>query len=120
MKISNSLKKTGSAASALSLLIYLTPMVYAAGTKADAINKSLQKNPIVRDMQDIVNFLSAGVGIVVVAMIMMGGIQYSLAGDNPQKVTDAKKRITNALIALLAFLFIFAFVQWLIPGGILS
>lgn len=89
-------------------------------TKGDAINQKLQKNPIIRDVRDIVNFLSAGVGIVVVAMIMVGGIQYSIAGDNPQKVTDAKKRIANALIALVVFLFIFAFVQWLIPGGIFS
>lgn len=85
-----------------------------------AIYKSLQKNPIIRDIQDLVNFLSAGVGLVVVAMIIMGGIQYSAAGDNSQKVTDAKKRITNALLALLAFIFLFSFVQWLIPGGIFS
>jgi len=90
----------------------------AATQKSTALNNSLQKNPIVRDLRDWVNFLAAGVGIVVVAMIMLGGIQYSIAGDSPQKVTDAKKRIVNALIALIAFMFIYAFVQWLIPGGL--
>ncbi|HEY5550162.1 MAG TPA: hypothetical protein VIK37_03145 [Candidatus Saccharimonadales bacterium] len=75
-------------------------------------------NPIVQDIQVVVNFLSAGVGIVVVGVIILGGIQYSLAGDNPQAVGAAKQRIINGLIALLAFLLTFAFVQWLVPGGV--
>lgn len=86
--------------------------------KSADINNCLKGNPIVSDLQTIVDVLSAGVGIVVVAMIIVGGIQYSIAGDNPQKLTAAKMRITNALIALVAFMFLFAFVQWLIPGGI--
>lgn len=69
-------------------------------------------------MQQIVDFLSAAVGVVVVIMIIVGGIQYMTAGDSPQKVSDAKTRITNALIALAIFLFMAAFLQWLVPGGI--
>jgi hypothetical protein len=78
----------------------------------------LKNNPIIKDINLIVNFLSIGVGVIVIAMIIIGGIQYSIAGDNPQAVTAAKQRITNALIALVAYLFVFAFLQWLIPGGI--
>jgi hypothetical protein len=80
----------------------------------------LQNNVIIKRLQQIVDFLSAAVGIVVVAMIIIGGVQYSIAGDNPQKITAAKQRIANALLALVAFMFLFAFVQWLIPGGIFS
>ena len=75
-------------------------------------------NPIVQDIQTVVNFLSAGVAIVVVGAIIYGGIQYAMAGDKPEAVTKAKQHITNALIALLAFIFLFSFVQWLIPGGV--
>lgn len=75
-------------------------------------------NPIVKDINLVVNFLSIGVGVVVIAMIIIGGIQYSIAGDNPQAVSAAKQRIINALIALVAYLFIFSFLQWLIPGGV--
>jgi hypothetical protein len=81
-------------------------------------NALSSNNPLVKALQDIVNFLSAGVGIVVVAMIIVGGIQYSIAGDNQTKVADAKKRIYNAIIALVVFFFIFSFLQWLIPGGL--
>ena len=80
--------------------------------------QDLSSNPIVKDITVIVNFLSAGIGIVIVGMIILGGIQYAMAGDSPDAVSKAKQRITNALIALFAFLFLFAFVQWLVPGGI--
>jgi hypothetical protein len=76
------------------------------------------QSPIVHDIQSIVNFLSAAVGVVVIGVIILGGIQYSLAGDNATALTAARKRITNGLIALFAFLFAWAFLQWLIPGGI--
>jgi hypothetical protein len=82
------------------------------------VNKCVDQSPIVHDIQNIVNFLSAAVGVAVIAMIIVGGIQYSLAGDNSSALESAKKRITNAIIALFAFLFAWAFLQWLIPGGI--
>jgi len=75
-------------------------------------------NPIVNDLQTVVNFLSAGVGIVVVGVIIVGGIQYITAGDNPQALTNAKQRIVNGLIAFMAFLLTFAFLNWLVPGGV--
>ena len=80
--------------------------------------QDLKDNPIVEDINVVVNFLSIGVGVVVIAFIIIGGIQYAAAGDNPQALTAAKQRIMNALIALFAYLFMVAFLQWLIPGGI--
>lgn len=82
------------------------------------VAKCLNQSPVVKDIQDIVNFLSAAVGLVIIGAIIVGGIQYSLAGDNSSALESAKKRITNAMIALFAFLFAYAFMQWLIPGGI--
>lgn len=82
------------------------------------VGKCLDQSPIVHDIQNIVNFLSAAVGVVVIAVIIIGGIQYSLAGDNASALTAARKRIVNGMIALFAFLFAWAFLQWLIPGGI--
>jgi len=79
---------------------------------------NLSDNPIVVDLNKIVAFLSAGVGIVVVAVIILGGIQYMMAGDNPQAVGAAKQRVINGFIALVTFLLMFAFLQWLIPGGV--
>lgn len=63
------------------------------------------------------NFLGAIVGLVVTIAIVFGGIQYASSADDPSKVAAAKSRIINAVIALIAFLFMFGFLQWLIPGG---
>jgi hypothetical protein len=82
------------------------------------LQKCLQANPIVEDLNKIVGFLSAVAGIAIIATIIIGGIQYSMAGGNAQEITKAKQRIINALIAFVFFLFAVAIVNWLIPGGI--
>lgn len=69
-------------------------------------------NPFIR-------LLSVAIGVVSVLMIVVGGVEYSSAGSDPQKVAAAKKRITNAIFALLAYIFLFAFLNWLIPGGVI-
>lgn len=60
------------------------------------------------------------VGAAIVIALIVGGIRYSAAGDNPQSTQAAKKMITNAIIALIGFIFIVPFLQWLIPGGVLN
>lgn len=67
----------------------------------------------------IINILSALVGVAVVIAIIVGGLQYSAAGSDPAKVGAAKKRITDAIIALLGFLLLYGILQWLIPGGLI-
>jgi len=84
---------------------------------APALKTCVTQSPLVQDIQKIINFLSAGVGIVVIGVIILGGIQYSMAGDNSQATGAAKQRIMNGLIALVAFIFMFAFLNWLLPGG---
>jgi hypothetical protein len=62
--------------------------------------------------------LSGIVGLVIVIMITVGGIQYAAAGPDPSAVVAARKRIINAVIALVLYIFMFSFLQWLVPGGI--
>lgn len=74
---------------------------------------------IISYLVTFINALSAIVGIVIVIMITVGGIQYSTARDNPQAAVVAKTRITNAVMALVFFMFIYAFLQYVVPGGVL-
>jgi len=67
----------------------------------------------------LVNLLAALVGVAVVISIVVGGIQYSNSGGDPQAVSAAKNRIRNAIIALLTFIFLYALLNFLIPGGLL-
>lgn len=75
-------------------------------------------NPLVKMVTQLINFTSVLVGIIVVAVIILGGIEYASAGGNPNKVASAKHRITNAILAFVMYIFFFAFLQWLIPGGV--
>lgn len=74
-------------------------------------------NVVLAYLVGFINFLAVGVGLVVTAMIVAGGVEYILAGGAPQKLEKAKSLITNALIALVTFIFMYAILQWLIPGG---
>lgn len=69
-------------------------------------------------LQPAIAFMSAVAGLAVAISIVLGGIQYSSAGGDPGKVAAARDRIRNAIFALLAFLFLYAFLNWLLPGGI--
>lgn len=76
-------------------------------------------NPIVQQILQFINFLSIGIGVITTIVIIVGGIQYMTAGPNPQAVSAAKKRITNAVIAVVAYFLLYAFLQWAVPGGVL-
>lgn len=87
----------------------ITQILYFAAAIDDLFRQYI--NPFVA-------FLSALAGIVIVISIIVGGVQYTTAGADPSKVAAAKHRITNAIIALLCLIFLFAFIQWLVPGGL--
>lgn len=86
--------------------------------------KSAQKNNngmnciISTYINPVVAFLAAMAGVAVVISIVAGAIQYSSAGGDPGKVAAARARITKAVIALLAFIFLYAFINYLLPGGV--
>lgn len=92
----------------------------AAADNATCQSDSNCQNIFDKYLTPLIKFLSAAVGIVVVGAVIFGGIQFSASGGDPQKVANAKKHITNALIALVAYLLLFAFLNFIIPGGLLS
>ncbi len=77
-------------------------------------------NPIADMMFAIIRFLSTGVGIVIVGSTILAGIQYSAAGGNPQAVAKARGRITSNVVALLIFIFGYALLNYITPGGFLN
>lgn len=73
---------------------------------------------ITKYINPFIKFLSGLVGVVVAISLVFAGVMYGSAAGDPSKVAAAKKRIYNSIVALLAYLFMFAFLQWLLPGGI--
>jgi hypothetical protein len=117
------------AASVFTTLTVATP-AYAACNKETEVeitisiqgqNKCIPKtNAIFTWLTGIIRFLSAGVGIAVVGGIVYGGILYLTARDNASQIQQAITVIINAVIGLLLYILMFAILNFLIPGGILT
>lgn len=71
-----------------------------------------------RYINPIIAFLSFAVGLAVVIGIIAGGIQYATSAGDAQKAAEGKRHIWSAIFALLIYLFLFALLNFLIPGGI--
>jgi hypothetical protein len=89
------------------------------GTNPDNVSCTKDNcNLIDKYINPAVNLLSVFVGLAVTISIVIGGIQYGASAGDPSAVSAAKNRIRNSIIALLAFIFLYAFLQFLVPGGI--
>jgi hypothetical protein len=119
----------------LALLVFVSTVllapayVFAADTCGGGTNESSVKtaidigcrgngNPIVDMLFAIIRFLSLGVGLVVVASIVVAGIQYSTSQGDPQMAAKAKKRIQSALTALIVFIFAYAILNYIVPSTV--
>jgi len=84
-----------------------------------AYQEDIQHNPIVAWMVFFINTISAIIGFGAVLMIIVAGIEYSSAGDNPSQIQSAKKKITNVFVGLALYISFYALMNWIVPGGIL-
>lgn len=105
---------------AISMLFVNPSRVFAdcAGGDAKDCLKSPEASPIMNTITTVINGLAASVIIFATIMFVVAGIQYTTSNGDPQKVSDAKKKITDIIIGLAAFFFLYGIMQWLIPGGI--
>jgi len=87
------------------------PALNCTSSKCDLISKYI--NPTI-------NVLSVSFGLIAVISIILGAIQYSASEGDPQKSSAAKNRITNTIIAIVAYLLLYAFLQFLVPGGVFN
>ncbi|MDB5164348.1 MAG: hypothetical protein JWS12_966 [Candidatus Saccharibacteria bacterium] len=88
------------------------------GDKYKAGDANATLNPITDAAFAIIRFLSIGVGIVLVASIVVAGIQYTTSQGNPQATANALKRIMSVGSALALYLLSYALLNWLVPGGL--
>ena len=66
----------------------------------------------------IVSILGYGLGVAAVLGIVIAGLQYLTARDSEAQVAEAKKRLYNVVIGLIAWAVMFVVLNWLIPGGL--
>jgi hypothetical protein len=101
-----------------SAFISLSTQAYAATSNSDlckkvtttpGLQKCVNNNPIVDDLRTIINALSFGVGVIIIIMIILGGIQYMAAGDNPNGVT--RKQCSDCVGGFSADICLFTMVN---------
>lgn len=73
---------------------------------------------IIKLIVAVTNIITGIAGLVIIGAMIFGGVQYSMSGSDPGKVQAAKHKITNALLALAVLIFGYAFLQWVVPGGL--
>lgn len=106
---------------ALSFGFLLAPAptpAFAAGPSVDVCAGGAKCNDFVNKyINPVIVFLTVVVGIAAVISIIMAGIQYTSSADDPGAVSKAKMRIFSTIIGLVAYIFLLAFFNYLVPGG---
>lgn len=65
----------------------------------------------------IINFMAIGVGIAVVGGITWGAVNYTVSNGDAAKAKKGIQVVINSIIGLVIFLFMYAILHFLIPGG---
>jgi hypothetical protein len=66
----------------------------------------------------VVNILSAGVGIAAVGGVVYGSIMYTTSGGSVEQTKKARAIIANTIVGIVLYLATWAFLNYLVPGGI--
>jgi hypothetical protein len=90
------------------------------GCPAGTISNKSPGGAIVAYLKTILQFLAGGVGLVILLMMVIAGVQYITSAGDPGLVKAAKTRIINAITALLLFILAYAIINFIVPGGILG
>jgi hypothetical protein len=67
-----------------------------------------------------INVFSVIFGLVAVISLILGGINYTTSEGDPQKTSRAKSRIANTIFAILGYIFLYSFLQFIVPGGVFN
>ena len=81
-------------------------------------NGSSDKDSILTVLVTISNWLAAGVVIAVIGGIIYGAIMYATSAGDAGKAKSATEIIRNAFIALILYFLMWAFLQYIVPGGL--
>lgn len=115
------------------VLFFVTPAhAYTCGTDAsdNPIETSIKfddrlcnaggASPITAILIMIINFMAGGVGAAVIIGIIFGGFMYMTSDGEEAKAKQGRQIIANSIIGAVLFLFMFAAVQFLVPGGVFN
>jgi hypothetical protein len=75
-------------------------------------------NPIYDLIAEIVQYAGGVLGLIVVLMIVIAGLQYVLSDGSPDTAKAAKDRIRNAITGLVLFILMYGILELLLPPDV--
>ena len=87
--------------------------VRVCSAAGDACSKFIDKY-----ISPFVTLLTALIGVFAIISYILAAIQYSAAGDDPGAVNKAKNRAFQTTLGVLGYFFLFAFINYIVPGGL--
>lgn len=97
-----------------------TAIVDCGGTADDNKSGKVSDNAIWKLLVMTLRIMAAGVGILAVAGISYAAVLYVTAADSAEQIKKSKTMITNVVIGIIAFALMYAFLNFLIPGGVFA
>ncbi len=82
----------------------------------DTTQQSGQKTSLMETLQIIINVALGIIGFIAVAMIIVGGVQYTTSAGDAAKVTKAKNTILYGVVGLVIALLAFAIVNFILTN----
>ncbi|MDO4781269.1 MAG: hypothetical protein Q4A34_02675 [Candidatus Saccharibacteria bacterium] len=86
-----------------------TAVISCSGEGQDAIFDILKQG---------IKIMTGIIGVVAVGVTAYGGVLYAQSGSSPEMMKKAKDMWINVVIGLIAYAFLVAITNFLIPGGV--
>ena len=68
----------------------------------------------------VINILTAGVGVAAVGGVIYGAVLYTTSGGSVDQVKKARGIFMNVIIGLLMYTLMYAFLNYIVPGGMFN
>ncbi|HET9411444.1 MAG TPA: hypothetical protein VFO38_01185 [Candidatus Saccharimonadales bacterium] len=95
--------------------------ISAGGVNCVPIGGSeLQTNPIFIYLSAILKVVAGLAGVACVGGFVWGATMYATARANAGQTEKGRMIMLNSVIGLLLFIFMFAILQFLVPGGVFT
>lgn len=65
----------------------------------------------------IINILTVGVGVAAVGGLIYASVLYASASSNAEQIKRAKEIMLNVAIGLIMYVIMYAFLNFIVPGG---
>lgn len=97
----------------LALIVLSLPMVVFGAESID-IGNPLKTTDVKELLNNIIDAMLQIVGVIAVAMIVYGGVQYMISGGEEKKLESAKKTITYAVVGLVVVILAGAIINFIL------